>query len=386
MFKCTAVYHAIQSSSAKVIVLQGGTSSSKTISALQDAIVYAIYNPGKVITVTGQSMPNLKKGAYRDVEWLYANSAFFQSKVQFWNKTEKRIYFFNGTVMEFITNLDEQSAKAGKRDMLIVDEANGLSWPVFFQMAIRTRGKIIITYNPSASFWAHEKLIHTTPESNDLSATVEFIISDHRHNCFLTEDEHRKIEGIKDKQLWAVYARGITGNLTGLIYPNWKQIPDSEYPDVDFFAGLDFGYSQDPTALVKIAVVGNNVFLHELCYETGIPAQRIKEICAVNKFTKDNIIYCEHDKEQIIQLRRLGLQAIPANKGNGSIKGGILKMNEFNVYYTASSKNLHEERTHYMWEIDKDTGKPTNTPKAGMEHLLDGARYGIFTKYFRQGI
>jgi phage terminase large subunit len=183
-----------------------------------------------VITVTGESIPNLKKGAYRDAETIFAQSPVLKHYILFWNKSERIIYFKNGSLMEFVSNLDEQSAKNGKRDILFVNEANGISWAIFFQMAIRTRHDIYIDYNPSAPFWAHEKLIGTGPETNDLSATIQLIISDHRHNCFLSEEEHRKIEGIKDKELWKVYARGMTGNLTGLIHPNWKKIPDADYP------------------------------------------------------------------------------------------------------------------------------------------------------------
>ena len=120
--------------------------------------------------------------------------------------------------MEFISNQDEQGAKSGKRDRLFADEANGIGWSIFFQMAIRTRDKIMIAYNPSAPFWAHARLIGTTPETNDLSAEVQLIISDHRHNCFLSEDEHYKIEGIKDPEKFRVYARGLTGKVEGTIF------------------------------------------------------------------------------------------------------------------------------------------------------------------------
>lgn len=383
MFDCTSVFWANYNSKAKIKINQGGTSSSKTYSIMQLLYYKAISNKGFVITITGESIPNLKKGAYRDAETIFGRSKHLQEYILSWNKTDRIIYFKNGSIMEFISNLDEQSAKNGKRDILFVNEANGISWAIFFQLAIRTRHDIFIDYNPSAPFWSHEKLIGTTPESNDLTATVQLIISDHRHNCFLSDEDHKKIEGIKDKDLWLVYARGKTGNLTGLIYPNWKQIPDSDFPDCDFFGGLDFGYENDPTAGVKIAVVANSVFLHELCYLPGIAPVQMKQIFLANGFKNDTEIYCEHDPEQISQLRRLDIMALQARKGQGSVKAGILKMREYNVFYTASSVNLHIEKSKYMWEIDKDTGKPTNSPKAGFDHLMDAARYGVYTKFFR---
>lgn len=385
MFDCTVVFHANNTSKAKIKVNQGGTSSSKTYSIMQLLFLRAIQNQGFVITVTGESIPNLKKGAYRDAETIYGRSKELQQYIESWNKSERIIYFKNGSLMEFVSNLDEQSAKNGKRDILFVNEANGVSWAIFFQLAIRTRHDIFLDYNPSAPFYAHEKLIGTTPETNDLSATVQLIISDHRHNCFLSEEEHRKIEGIKDKELWKVYARGMTGNLTGLIFPNATRIPDADFPwNEPFFGGLDFGYTNDPSAGVKIARVGESIFLHELCYTPGIAPIQMKEIFYANGFTNSTPIYCDHDPDNISQLRRLQVMAIPARKGQGSVNAGIVKLKEYKIFYTASSMNLDEEKRKYMWVIDPDTGKPTNTPIDQFNHLWDASRIGVYTHYFRQ--
>lgn len=384
MFKCTAVFKGIYESKEKIIVLQGGTASSKSVSALQEVIIYAAYNKGKTCTITGESIPNLKKGAYRDVEWLYAISPEFQKQVRFWNKSDRIIYFHSGSIMEFISNLTEQGAKAGKRDRLYVDEANGVPWPIFFQMAIRTRDKVVISYNPSSPFWCHDKLIGTTPETNDLSATVRFFISDHRHNCFLSEDEHRKIEGIKDKELWNVYARGMTGNLTGLIFTHFKEIPTENFPNEEVFYGLDFGYENDPTALMRMTNIGNNIYVDEVAYQSGdIPPRTILQLLKDYSYNNETV-YCEHDPEQVKQLRALGIFAFKAKKGPGSIKAGIQKMKEYNIFYTSRSVNLKEELKRYMWEIDPTDGKPTNTPKSGWDHAVDATRMGIYTKFFRQ--
>lgn len=394
MFNTTPVFEANFNSTAKININQGGTSSSKTYSIMQLLFYKAINEHGCVITVTGESIPNLKKGAYRDAEVIYGNNKYVQSRIEAWNKSERLIYFKNGSIIEFTSNLTEQSAKNGKRDYLFCNEANGIGWLIFFQLAIRTRKKIFIDYNPTISFWAHEKLIGTTPESNELSATVKLFISDHRHNCFLTDEEHAKIEGIKDPQLWNVYARGITGNLTGLIFPDWQKIPDEQFFKIfldeegkpnghPFFGGLDFGYTNDPTAGTKITKVGESIFIHELCYESGIAPIQMKQIFMANGFTSESSIYCEHDPDNISQLRRLGLLALPARKGAGSINAGIVKLKEYKVFYTASSKNIDIEKSKYMWQINPDTGQPTNEPKPGFDHLIDSIRYGVYTHFYR---
>ncbi len=385
MFSGTPVFLANQKSKAKVIINQGGTSSSKTYSIVQLLFLFATSQKGTVITITGESIPNLKKGAYRDAETIFNNTSILKHYIKDWNKSERIIYFKNGSLIEFVSNLTEQSAKNGKRDYLFVNEANGVAWQIFWQLAIRTRKQIFVDYNPTVPFWAHEKLIGTSPETNDLNATVECIISDHRHNTFLSAEEHAKIEGIKDKDLWSVYARGKTGNLQGLIFPNATRIPNNQFPwDAEFIGGLDFGYTNDPTAGVRIAKIGESIFLHEICYTSGIAPIQMKQIFSVNGFTASTPVYCEHDPDQVAQLRRLQVLALPARKGQGSINAGIIKLKEFKIFYTASSANLHDEKTKYMWKVDPNTGKPTNSPIDQFNHLWDATRYGVYTHWFRR--
>lgn len=388
MFNCSPVYNKNRESTADIVVNQGGTDSGKTYAIMQLLFTFATTTTAPkidpIISVVGESIPNLKKGAYRAAKSIYGSAKQEMDRyILNWNETDRTIYFRNGWIMEFISCETEQSAKQGKRQYLFVNEANGIEWPIFWQLAKRTRIRTFIDYNPSAPFWAHDNLIGTTKDGNDLSASVELIISDHRHNPFLSEKDHFRTENIKDKDLWEVYARGKTGNLQGLIFPNWKEIPDADFPsDAHFFGGLDFGYTNDPTAATKIARVGESVFLHELCYTPGIAPVQMKQLFTAAGFTNQPI-YCEHDPDQIAQLRRLGVQAMPSRKGPGSINAGIIKLKEFNVYYTASSKNLAEERKRYMWEMDKITNKPTNTPIDQWNHLIDSARYGVYTHYFR---
>jgi len=370
----TPVFLANRNSKAKVVVNQGGTSSSKTFSIVQLLFLKAIEKPKQVITVTGESLPNLRKGSYRDAEYIYSNTDFIKANVVAWNKTDRVILFKNGSIIEFISNLDEQSAKNGKRDILFVNEANGISWAIFWQLAIRTRGQIFLDYNPTTHFWAHEKLIGTTPESNDLSATVQLIISDHRHNTFLTAEDHAKIEGIKDKELWNVYARGRTGNLTGLIFPEWRMIPNDQFPkDAPFCGGLDFGYTNDPTAGVKKVKIGNNLYLDEMCYTAGLAPVQIAQIFKTNGFTTNNIIFCDHDPDMIRDLRMAGMMAVRAEKGQGSVNSGITRLKQYNVYYTERSVNLHMEKGKYMWAKDPATGKSLNTPIDAFNHCFVGS-------------
>ena len=380
--KSTVVFKANLEAKEKIVVNQGGTASSKTYSIMSLLLIRAIERK-RTITVVGESIPNLKRGALRDTENIIASNPEFNDHIIFWNKSDRTILFKNGSKIEFTSYESFQSAKNGKRDILFVNEANGVSWEIFFELAMRTNEQIFIDYNPSAPFWAHEKLIGTTVDNNELHCSVKLLISDHRHNCFLSEEMHARIENIKDPHKWSVYARGKTGNLSGLIFPNWTRIEESQFPtECEFIFGIDYGYTNDPTAAVKIAWIGNNIYVKELCYKSGISPMEIKQILYAEGATKDTLVYSEHDRDMIAQLRRLQVLAVPANKGPNSIKAGISKINEFNVYYVGD--NLHMEKTKYMWVIDKVTGKPTNTPTEDFNHLMDSVRYAVYSHFYRK--
>lgn len=388
MFDCSPVFHANYKSTAEIVINQGGTDSGKTYALMQ--LMYTLATTtvpppiDPIISIVGESIPNLKKGAYRHAKNIRLSAPSLERHIQSWHDGDRVITFKNGWIMEFISCENEQVAKQGKRQYLFVNEANGISWPIFWQLAKRTRIRTYIDYNPSAPFWAHEKLIGTDKTGNDLAASVELIISDHRHNPFLSANDHYRTENIKDKDLWLVYARGKTGNLQGIIYPDWKQIPDADYPwDAEWIAALDYGYTNDPTAGVRIARIGESLYLHELFYTAGLAPIKIKESLKAVGYVSQPI-YSEHDPDQIAQLRRLGLSVFPARKGPGSINAGILKMKEFKVFYTASSTNIDTERKRYMWQADAVTGKPTNTPIDAFDHLLSASRYGVYTHYFKQ--
>ncbi len=384
------VFQALHESKAECVILQGGTDSGKTYAAIQEYFIIAsmsrppISDP--IISILSESVPNSRKGPYRIAKAVYNATKFFQEMVDHWNETDRTITFKTGWIIEFLGATDEQNAKQGKRQHLFVNEAQGVSWLIFWQYAKRTRIRIVIDYNPSAPFWAHEKLIGTTKSSNDLHVSVQLIISDHRHNPFLSKADHERTENIKDKQLWLVYARGKTGNLSGLIYPEWVMIPDKDFPwDNDKrFGGVDFGYTNDPTAAVVMCRVAGSIFVHELCYTPAMTPTQIKQLYTANKFTSNDPVYCEHDGDMIRQLRTLGLFSIAARKGPNSINPGISKVKEYKIFFTESSKNIDLERKRYMWMADPDTGKSTNTPIDKDNHLMDAIRYGIYSHFYRQ--
>lgn len=412
MFETGPLYLELHNSKADVVILQGGTDSGKTVAALQYLSVIAAMTKAPdidpIITIVNKSVPDSKKGAYRIFKQLYQNNKYLQSAVKDWNEGDRVLTFKSGWILEFVGAIDEQTAKQGKRQYLFVNEANGISWPIFWQYAKRTRIKVVVDYNPSEPFWAHDKLIGTTKNANDLNAVVQLIISDHRHNPFLSPRDHEKTENIRDPELFKVYARGLTGKLTGLIFPSWKMCTVEEFKAQrgKSIGVLDFGYTNDPTAADWIKVVTSpkrlkdgtiirgRAYVHELCYEPGISMPAIKELfkeCGKNLscndfkgLTSETPIYCDRDQESTRQLRKLNMLAIMTHKPPGSVKAGIHFLNsEWDIFFTDVSENIAFEQKRYMWEKDPDTGRSLNEPIDAFNHHCDAIRAGLYTRYLK---
>ena len=128
---------------AHIVINQGGTSSGKTYAIEQVLFCLACEAEKQVITVVGQDIPNLKAGALRDAQNIYLSSDALQAAVKSYNKTDRIFEFYNGTVIEFKSYENSQDAKSGKRDYLFVNEANGIHWEVYNELALRTKKESI---------------------------------------------------------------------------------------------------------------------------------------------------------------------------------------------------------------------------------------------------
>lgn len=371
MFDAGPLYLENLNAPEKVLVNQGGTSSGKTYTIMQLLYWWAIKRPNQVITVVGESIPNLKKGAYRDAETIYARTPELHPYISSWNQTERIIRFFSGSLIEFTSYETEQGAKNGKRDILFVNEANGITYQIYWQLARRTRFRILLDYNPTAKFWAHEKVIG--------KPNVRLIISDHRHNLWLSEQDHQEIEDIKleDKELFRVYARGKTGKISGLIYRK-THIVDAIPADAKFLArGLDFGFTNDPTAAVDLYSQDGELWVDEVLWGPGLENSDIyRELLAADPLSRrKRIIADSAEPKSIKQLQGLGLPVEAAAKGPDSVRAGISSIQRYQLNITRRSINLIKEFDTYKWKLDKATGEPTNEPIDKFNHGMDALRY-----------
>lgn len=385
------LFGKLRSCTKPIVVCQGGGDSGKTVSILQNIAVKLSENAKWVATVTGTDLPNLKGGALRTFQ-EFCMPPVIERLIRNYNKSESIYYFRNGSVLEFKSFENEQDARGSKRQILFINEANGLPYNMFWQLQRKTRIQTFIDYNPTSAFWAHDKLIPGGGSGiidMQFYGKVQFYRTDHRHNLFLTEEEHQRYESISDPDLFRVYARGLTGKIKGLIFGHFKKIDrmpvDESLPVI---WGLDFGYTSDPTALIKIAKPSFIKRIAKECsYEPGIGADQIQNLLILNGWRDEEMIYCENDAGMINQLRLLGLPAVAAIKGPGSVAAGISVVRSHDCYYTEDSENFEKEINTYKFLTAQDivTGKDvtTNVPIKGWDHCCDGFRYADYTDHFR---
>ena len=378
------------------VINQGGMASGKTVNILGVLATMCSEETSGVTTVTAKSFPHLKGGALRDfMMYVYPS---FVGAIKSYHKTDHLFTFHSGSMLEFKVYETEQDARGAKRKRLFVNEANSFDWMTFFQLDSRSE-QTVIDYNPSIRFWSQEKLIGV--------AGNKTLYSDHRHNPFLSKEKHLEIERIcefvkcsdgrvlrdakgepvienGDYEMWKVYARGLTGNVTGLIFPNWEVIDDLDFPSEECVWGIDFGFTNDPTAIVKCCRVGNTIYVHEVAYKPGMSARECKESLVLAGYNENQPLFCEHEPNMVKLIRQEGgVTCFPANKGAGSINAGIELLKQHKVKYTCSSKNIKLETSQYIWMQDKE-GNWTNVPTDRMNHLMDATRYACYTSWLRR--
>jgi phage terminase large subunit len=372
--KASVLFRLNYASKAQIVINQGGTSSGKTYAIIQVLFCLAAQKEKQIITIVGQDIPNLKAGPVRDALSIYNNSAHLQALVKAYNKTDRVFEFYNGTLIEFRSYADAQDAKSGKRDYLFINEANGIEWPVYIELALRTKQRVFIDYNPNSEFWVHDNLIG--------QQEAELIISDHRHNPFLDQNVRDKIEKLKDgdKELWKVYARGLTGKITGTIFRNWhlcNEIP----PDAELLAiGLDFGFTNDETGCLEVYKQAGELWVNELIYDTGLTNTDISaKLIDFNISKKAEIIADSAEPKSIEELKRMGWNITGAKKGADSIKHSIDILKRYQINVTRKSINLRKELDRYKWKTDR-AGRTVNEPVDSFNHLIDPLRYVALNK------
>ena len=268
MFQRTTAQSKIAALRKRVRIVRGGTSSSKTFSIIPLLIDYAVKNPNVEISVVAESIPHLRRGAIRDFLKIMDMVGMYDPNK--WNKSTLTYQFSNGAFVEFFSADQPDKLRGARRDVLFINECNNIEWESYYQLAIRTRRFIYLDYNPVTEFWVDTELV-SDPDS-------DMVVLTYKDNEALDASIVTEIEKARDKAAtssywanwWRVYGLGEIGNLEGVIFNNWKTI-DQIPPEARLLGlGVDFGFTNDPTAIVEIYQYDNQRILNQIVYRTGM--------------------------------------------------------------------------------------------------------------------
>ena len=364
------VFNHLSRSKKKIVVEQGGTRSGKTYNILLWIIFdYCNRETKKTITICRKTFPAVRGTVMRDFFDIIKGYGIYN---EIYHSKSANEYYLNGNRIEFISLDEPQKIRGRKRDLLFINEANELNFEDWQQLIFRTTEKVIIDYNPSDEFhWIYDQVL-TRPD-------VEFFQTTYKDNPFLSNVIKEEIERLKtiDENYWKIYGLGERGQSRSLIYSftTTKEIPQ-EAKRVSF--GLDFGFTNDPTCLIETFTLGDDMFVKEWIYRTGMTNQDIaNEFKRLGLDRRDEIFADSAEPKSIEEIHRMGWNIKPTFKG--SINIGIDMIRRYKLIVTEDSINTIKELRNYKFIEDKN-GQLTNKPIDAYNHALDSLRYSIVNK------
>jgi phage terminase large subunit len=368
MFLRTTSTNKILKLKKRVRIIQGGTSAAKTYGILSVLIARASTIHGLEVSVVAESIPHLRRGALKDfiklMKWM---NKWHENQ---FNKSLLTYQFLNGSSFEFFSADDSSKLRGARRDVLYINECNNVTFESYNELAIRTKKAIYLDFNPANEFWVHTEL----KDEQD----SDFLILTYKDNEALDNSIVQQIEKNRLKaetsaywsNWWRVYGLGEIGMLEGVIFSNWKTIDILPKEANLIGIGLDFGYTNDPTAIIEIYNYNGQRIINELKYQTGMLNSDI-----ANALPKHVPVYADSSEPKSIEeIKRYGITIKGVTKGKDSINYGIDVMQRNEYLITSNSTNLIKELRAYCWDTDKQ-GTRLNKPIDTNNHGIDALRY-----------
>jgi len=368
MFRKTTAIKKILNLKKRIKIIQGGTSAGKTFGILPVLIDRAARTEGIEISVVAETIPHLRRGALKDfLKIMKWTGRFFEDR---FNKSLLRYEFANGSVIEFFSADDSSKLRGARRDILYINECNNVTFDAYNELAIRTRKEVYLDFNPANEFWVHTEL-KDEPDS-------DFLILTYKDNEALDQSIVEQIEKNRDKaktssywaNWWKVYGEGQLGMLEGVVFSNWKIIDTIPKEARLLGIGLDFGYTNDPTAVIEVYAYNGQRIVNQIVYQNGLVNSEIAK-----RLPKNVIVYADSSEPKSIEeIRRLGITIKGVTKGKDSINYGIDVMQRQDYLVTSQSVDLIKELRSYIWDTDK-TGRRLRKPIDFNNHAIDALRY-----------
>ena len=368
MFKATTALRKIRALKRRLKVVQGGSSAGKTIAILLVLIDKSQREKGLLSSVVSETMPHLKRGAIRDFISIMEAQGYYDDKR--WNRSDFIYEFETGSKIELFSADSSDKVRGPRRNGdLFINECNNVSFDTYTQLTIRTTGHIWLDYNPVSEFWVHDEIIAKGAEH-------DFIILTYKDNEGLPDVIVQELESRRGNRMFAtVYLDGLLGEAEGRIFTGWNtQLEDIPHEARLERYGLDFGYTNDPSAIVAVYYFNGGYILDEVCFQKGLSNKQLADILQNQR--KALTIADSAEPKSIDEIRSYGINIMPTTKGPGSVLQRIQMMQDQQISVTKRSINIIKEYRNYLFLTDKD-GRLTNEPDHLWSHSMDASMYAI---------
>lgn len=287
-----------------------------------------------------------------------------------WSRTDFTYTFETGSKLEFFSVDQPSKVRGPRRDRLFINEANNTPREAFDQLEVRTKDEIWLDYNPTSEYWWYEVMAERPDD-------IDFITLTYKDNEALDPQLVASIESRKgNKAWWQVYGLGQLGEVEGRIYTGWQIIDEIPHEARLQRRGLDFGYSNDPAALVDIYYYNGGYIVDERLYRIGMHNKPIADF--INNLEQPHtlVIADSAEPKSVDEIKLHGINILGATKGPGSRSHGIDYVQDQQISVTKRSVNTIKEYRSYMWRFDRD-GKQLTEPEEGNDHAMDALRYAM---------
>ena len=374
-FSDTTATKKIFSLKKRIRAVCGGTAGSKTVSIIVWCIDYCQVKQSreKIADIISESFPHLSAGAILDFQNIMKDRGYWMDER--WNDTKHIYTFETGNKLRF-TSIDTYGKAHGpRRDVVFINECNNLDYKIVDQIIIRTREVVWLDWNPSEEFWFYTEMLPNREKD------IDFITLTYKDNEALDQITIDEIESHKNnKQWWRVYGLGQLGEIETRIYKGWQIIDEIPYGAELKRRGLDFGYTNDPSAIVDIYEYDGGYIWDEVLYQKGMLNKQLADTILVQP-QQCLVIADSAEPKSIDEIRLYGVNIVATIKGIGSVNKGIQFVQGKKISVTKRSVNIIKEYRNYVWITDKD-GKIINEPMDINNHTMDAGRYGMNSLVF----
>lgn len=391
------VYEPLFKDSYRYFILMGGRGAGRSTVASQYANAKLIAPEYFRCAIMRYILSDIRNSIYREItDRAEENGLLDQLDI---NDSTMSIKYGNNSInaVGFRKSSSDQTSKLkslANYNCVIIEEGDEIPEEDFIQLddSLRTvKGdiKIILLLNPPAkTHWIVQRWFDLEqseakgfyiPKLKDTATDTKAIISDYHDNekniAAQSIEQYENYKTSKPNHYWNMIKGYIPETVVGKIYNGWTLIDDVPPEARLKRRGLDYGYSNDPTAIIDVYRWNNGFIWDEVLYRKGMSN---KDIADVIRLREDALLIPDSaEPKSNDELTSYGISLVPSQKGKGSVNQGIQYVQDQTIYVTKRSLNIWKEYENYAWIVDKKTGETLNEPIDKWNHAMDAGRYAM---------